>query len=54
MAVVVVSSWCCLCSAGEEVHLGLVVGEVQRGKGCRQAWAGAHGAVVILTLAWCS
>jgi hypothetical protein len=29
------------------VHLVRVVGEVQRGQGCRLACAGAHGVVVI-------
>jgi hypothetical protein len=51
--IVVVNSWCCLCSAAEEVRLVRVAGEVQRGQGCRLACAGAHGVAVILALVWC-
>jgi hypothetical protein len=45
--------WRCSCAAAEEVCRVRVGGKVQRGHGSRQSWAVAHGAVVILGMAWC-
>jgi hypothetical protein len=53
VVVVLVGWWSCSCAATEEVHKVRVGREVQRGHGSRQSWVGAHGSVVIPTMAWC-
>jgi hypothetical protein len=50
---VLVGWWSCSCAAAEDERKVHVAGEVQRDQGCRQAWGGAHGVVVILAMAWC-
>jgi hypothetical protein len=50
---VLVGRWSCSCAAADEEHKVHVGGEVRRGHEGRQPWAGAHGAVVFLTSAWC-
>ena len=50
--VAMVGWWRCSCAAADEVRMVRVGGEVQRGHGGWQPWAGVHGAVVILVMAW--
>jgi hypothetical protein len=51
---VLVGRWSCSCAtAADEEHKVRVGGEVRRGHGGRQPWAGVHGVVVFLASAWC-